>query len=528
MKLLIVDDNKYVVTLLRRQLNWEAFGIEELIGVYSVEEAKEALRSTEIDFLISDIEMPVENGFDLLEWIRSQELSPEVVLLTSYADFSYAKKAIKYGCFDYLLKPVARQDLEEVVRKLVIKRIEDKKQLRLQQFGNNWISHQNLIKEMFWRDVIGDDTASNPERIAEKIRKEQMPYEMDQKFVPILICMEEEREGFGRELLSFTCENVLSEIAAGGKPKLEFLSYNGYAQFASVFRAGDALQEEQFLEMAEQFVETFSQFYHRGVACYVGKPCTIAEVGRKIRKLEEIFFNNISPESGVFRESDFDERKEMVYNAPEIDEWRALISERRQDLLEQKVHRYFDSVKLAKTIDSGFLNAVLADWSMMTVNLLKECNLTTYQALDRIRSKELEEQAKVSVSGLEKLILTEAGLLEDQISYAAKEDRIIADIKAYVKLHLEDVTRSRIAGEFYLSPGYVSKIFRKETGLSMSEYIQKTRMQEARKLLAHSDLSISEIAEQVGYPSFAHFSKQFKKMNGMTPNEYRKTEKGEK
>ena len=289
MKLLIVDDNKYVVTLLRRQLNWEAFGIEELIGVYSVEEAKEALRSTEIDFLISDIEMPVENGFDLLEWIRTQELSPEVVLLTSYADFSYAKKAIKYGCFDYLLKPVARQDLEEVVRKLVIKRIEDKKQLRLQQFGNNWISHQNLIKEMFWRDVIGDDTASDPERIAEKIRKEQMPYEMDQKFVPILICMEEEREGFGRELLSFTCENVLSEIAAGSKPKLEFLSYNGYAQFASVFLAGDALQEEQFLEMAEQFVETFSQFYHRGVACYVGKPCTIAEVGRKIRKLEEIF-----------------------------------------------------------------------------------------------------------------------------------------------------------------------------------------------------------------------------------------------
>ena len=121
MKLLIVEDNKYVVTLLRRQLNWEAFGIEEPIGGYSVEEAKEALLSTEIDFLISDIEMPVENGFDLLEWIRSQELSPEVVLLTSYADFSYAKRAIKYGCFDYLLKPIARQDLEEVVRKLVSK-----------------------------------------------------------------------------------------------------------------------------------------------------------------------------------------------------------------------------------------------------------------------------------------------------------------------------------------------------------------------------------------------------------------------
>ena len=63
--------------------------------------------------------------------------------------------------------------------------------------------------------------------------------------------------------------------------------------------------------------------------------------------------------------------------------------------------------------------------------------------------------------------------------------------------------------------------------LSLSEYIQKSRMREARRLLLQSTLSISQIAETVGYPSFAHFSKQFKKMNGMTPNEYRKNNEGQ-
>ena len=72
MKLLIVDDNKYVVAFLRKQLNWEAFGIEELIGVYSVEQAKEVFLNKQIDFLITDIEMPVQNGFDLLEWLKNQ------------------------------------------------------------------------------------------------------------------------------------------------------------------------------------------------------------------------------------------------------------------------------------------------------------------------------------------------------------------------------------------------------------------------------------------------------------------------
>ena len=91
MKLLIVDDNKYVVAFLRKQLNWEAFGIEELIGVYSVEQAKEVFLNKQIDFLITDIEMPVQNGFDLLEWLKNQNIRSETILLTSYADFSYAK-----------------------------------------------------------------------------------------------------------------------------------------------------------------------------------------------------------------------------------------------------------------------------------------------------------------------------------------------------------------------------------------------------------------------------------------------------
>ena len=106
MKLLIVDDNKYVVALLRKQLNWEAFGIEELIGVYSVEQAKEVFLNKQIDFLITDIEMPVQNGFDLLEWLKNQNICPETILLTSYADFSYAQLAVKYQCFDYLLKNI--------------------------------------------------------------------------------------------------------------------------------------------------------------------------------------------------------------------------------------------------------------------------------------------------------------------------------------------------------------------------------------------------------------------------------------
>ena len=91
MKLLIVDDNKYVVEGVSRRLDWNAYGIDELFGCYNVSDAKRLLSEHAIDFVISDIEMPGQDGFALLEWIRQRDSEIEVMLLTSYPDFGYAQ-----------------------------------------------------------------------------------------------------------------------------------------------------------------------------------------------------------------------------------------------------------------------------------------------------------------------------------------------------------------------------------------------------------------------------------------------------
>ena len=116
----------------------------------------------------------------------------------------------------------------------------------------------------------------------------------------------------------------------------------------------------------------------------------------------------------------------------------------------------------------------------------------------------------------------EAEKIMDQIRYMEKTDLIIEDIRHYIGEHLDEVTRSSISEVFYLSPNYLSKLFRKEMGVSLSEYIQGQRMARAKRLLLQTELSISQIAAETGYPSFAHFSKQFKKFVGMTPGEYRR------
>lgn len=78
-------------------------------------------------------------------------------------------------------------------------------------------------------------------------------------------------------------------------------------------------------------------------------------------------------------------------------------------------------------------------------------------------------------------------------------------------------------GEPELNPAYLSRLFRKETGMVLTDYILQEKMRRASELLVLSDSSISEIADSLGYGNFSYFARLFRKVYGVTPHEYRKS-----
>lgn len=113
MKLLIVDDEKRIVEFLLRVIDWEKFGYNEISSFTSSKEALLTLNTGYIpDLMITDIKMPEVSGLDLAQ--KMQEKS-KIIVLSGYSDFEYAQQAIRYGVFDYLLKPVFPDELEKVV-----------------------------------------------------------------------------------------------------------------------------------------------------------------------------------------------------------------------------------------------------------------------------------------------------------------------------------------------------------------------------------------------------------------------------
>lgn len=119
MRLLIVDDEQFAVEGLLYCCEWKAYGIEEVLTANRADKAREIMNEHRIELLICDIEMPDEDGLSLVGWVREYSPWTESIFLTCHSEFSYAKKAVNLGSFDYLLKPVDTDELLSVVSGMI-------------------------------------------------------------------------------------------------------------------------------------------------------------------------------------------------------------------------------------------------------------------------------------------------------------------------------------------------------------------------------------------------------------------------
>ena len=104
-----------------------------------------------------------------------------------------------------------------------------------------------------------------------------------------------------------------------------------------------------------------------------------------------------------------------------------------------------------------------------------------------------------------------------------QEERTITLITRYLQEHLaEEISLSILAEEFHLSSQYISQLFKSEIGVGFLAYLTNIRMEQAKKLLLSTPLSIAEVSEQSGYGDYRVFTKVFKKSEGITPSQYRR------
>ena len=119
MKVLIVDDEMYMVDYIRKLIDWESYGFDTVLTAKGGSLARDLLLEHEPELLITDIRMPRVSGLDLSQMTAENNGRTKVIIISGYSDFTYARQALRYGVSEYLVKPVLKQDLAEAVERLV-------------------------------------------------------------------------------------------------------------------------------------------------------------------------------------------------------------------------------------------------------------------------------------------------------------------------------------------------------------------------------------------------------------------------
>lgn len=140
MKLLIVNDAVLEAETMKREVNWNDYGVDQVELAFNADQGKKVVESQKVDILLCDIEMPGDNGIVFIRWLKDHAYDIDCILLTCHADFSYAREAVTLGCQDYLLLPAKYEEIGEVVLRVVKRRRKRMENIHLQELGQNWIN----------------------------------------------------------------------------------------------------------------------------------------------------------------------------------------------------------------------------------------------------------------------------------------------------------------------------------------------------------------------------------------------------
>lgn len=142
MNLLIVNDEMLTAETMKTDIEWKSYGIDEVYTAFDAGQARTVIQSQTVDIMLCDIEMPGDNGIELLRWVRNENLPIECIFLTCHPKFSYAQEAITLNCQDYILIPARYEEIGAGVLKVVRRIQENREAMKLQEYGKRAVQEQ--------------------------------------------------------------------------------------------------------------------------------------------------------------------------------------------------------------------------------------------------------------------------------------------------------------------------------------------------------------------------------------------------
>ncbi len=519
-QVLIVDDEIHCAEGVKCSVDWEALGVTQVFTAYNMKQAQAIIQEQTIHIILCDVEMPKGSGLDLLTWMQERSIPAVSILLTSYATFQYAKQAIELGVMDYLLKPIAQEALVAVFQKAVQavkdKRVKDKNM----QLADLWNSEERRRVCRFWRDVLAKEIAPDSGTILEQAKQEHLTFNESNRYLAILFKIYGSDLGENRAEITEMVGKILQDEVFCDWDQVVLADHDNC--LLSIIGYSDRLQEYygKMEEGCHIVVNTCRVKLQIPIACYMGEFRESGELAFQYEELLRMDRDNVMECAGVYN---LHHQKQVIdYNRPDIEAWMDFFEEGRYGEIFKEVGRYIDNLIHVKRVNSEVLNHLFHDVMQAFCIAVDKKGVQMHLLFEDEESIKLYQSATKSVRDFKNWVMHLVQKAAASVEMAANTNSVVNRVKKYIGNNIsEELTRVQLADFVYLSPDYLSRVFKQETGMQLTEYIAQKRIQGAKRLLKETDMSIGDIAFAVGYSNWAYFSKVFREKCQETPAQYR-------
>lgn len=523
--LCVIDDIKSVVDGLTA-MNWEEQGIE-LVGVSSNgEEGLQLINELRPDLVITDIRMPRMDGLAMLRAVLEDNRFCKVILISGYADFDYAQQAVQLGAFDFVVKPFSAEDIMAAVLRAKEAVIEERsRRLNLREMESKLRESMPVLRQEYFALLVSHRTSW--EEAAE--RWDFLNIDLHPRgFVVMLLEIDRFRERVAElsiremELIRFSVLNVVRETLGNYTRSVVYRARHD--RYLAVLNDTGSLRP---IEMAEQCCRNMEQYTKFTISVGVGgRVEEISELPDSYRQAHQALSHHLFTEGNAailyedIHQSGSQEPLALEYkdelllalrsgNAERTSAILAAISDTLQRLISRQNPDY-----LLSLYDELAASAIRTFYELIPYADIQPL-IQTFRSVQGASGTPL-----VSLQQ-QLLVLCREGAELVRRNSLSEGQKVIYRAIDYIKSRLsEELTVSQCAAHVHLSASYFSSLFKRVTGMTVTQFTTAERIHKAKQLLVEG-AQVQEVATAVGYEERRYFSEMFKKITGQTPTEFR-------
>ncbi len=533
LNVLIVDDEPYIRQGLRLIIDWEAEGFCIVGEASNGVEALEMLTCSEVDLVIADIQMPEMGGLQLLSEIRERGMNDlQFVILSGYPDFAYAQTAMKYGCQEYIIKPINRDELLTLLRK-----IKQSVQQKLAEEENEKLRDSALLERNLLPLLVGKYDDINLSYVKEHLdlsgRVRYISFELDMSDSRLYNKNEESRRSMQRMLYSGL------RSAFGGRSSHVIFDvskdencYDVGVIYCDAMAAEQSMSEQNFciwlLEKVEPVVDCRVEMQ---VGCRVDSLEQISEsyrsasVARFMQDFQENLGLKTSDEHLLMQNElptemymQVKKHSDAVISAVEM------CSKQEIETAVDALYRSMGELCMDYRLISMYISSLLS--RLLHIAFERDSNLDQSEAFNYIIENAFNKGVvRGSAAHFAKFCCEYAEYLKQMESQSAGNILSLVEHEIAEK-YMTNISLKQLGEQFYINSAYLGQLFKKHYSVSFKDYLNMVRINKSVELLARTDMKVYEISAAVGYQSVDYFINKFVALRGHTPAKYRKNVRG--